>query len=92
MCPTVVGGTSLFFGIIAGNKISNRINKHFSGQDVSRGIRATDFAPHLDDVCLAITLMADKSPVGDIISKFVPIALTVAGVETGTANPQNRVD
>ena len=90
LCPTAVGGTSLFFGILAGNKVSNKINQRMSGQDVSRGIRATDFAPHLDDVCLAITLMADKNPVGDIISKFVPLALTVAGFETGSANPKNR--
>ena len=92
LCPTLVSGTSLFYGILAGNKVSNKINSHVSGQDVSRGIRITDFAPHLDDVCLAITLMASKSPVGDIISKFVPFALTVAGVETGSATPENRAE
>lgn len=92
LCPTLVSGTSLAVGIITGNKVSNKLNEKVHGIKQERGIRATDFAPHLDDVCLAITLMADKSPVGDIISKFVPIALTVAGVETGTANPQNRVD
>ncbi len=85
ICPTIVSGTSLVIGIIAGNKVSNKINEHVHGVKQNRGIRLTDFAPHLDDVCLAITLMADKSPVGDIISKFVPVALTIAGIETGRA-------
>lgn len=87
---TLVSGSSLAAGIITGNRVSNKLNGHFSGEEVDRGIRLTDFAPHLDDVCLAITLMAEKSPFGDIVSKFVPIALTVAGIETGTANPDNR--
>ena len=92
LCPTLVSGTSLAVGIIAGNKVSNKLNEHFSGHKTQRKIRATDFAPHLDDVCLAITLMAEKSLFGDIVSKFVPVALTVAGIETGRANPQNRED
>ncbi|MDO4975408.1 MAG: hypothetical protein Q4E61_03740, partial [Alphaproteobacteria bacterium] len=83
---------SLVAGIIAGNKVSNKLNEHVHGVKQERGIRITDFAPHIDDVCLAITLMADKSPVGDIVSKFVPIALSVAGIETGSANAENRKD
>ena len=90
LCPTVVSGSSLAVGIIAGNKVSNKINEKVHGVKQDRGIRLTDFAPHLDDVCLAITLMADKSPVGDIISKFVPVALTIAGIETGTATKDKR--
>ncbi len=89
-CPTLVSGSSLAAGIITGNKVSNKLNSKIHGEDHSRGIRLTDFAPHLDDVCLAITLMADKSPVGDIISKFVPIALSVAGIETGTAKAPEK--
>lgn len=91
LCPTLVSGISLGAGILAGNKTSNIFNEHVHGVKQERGIRVTDFAPHLDDVCLAITLMADKSPVGDIISKFVPVALSVAGFETGTANQKNRI-
>jgi len=92
LCPTLVSGSSLVVGIITGNKVSNKLNEKVHGVKQERGIRPTDFAPHLDDVCLAITLMADKNPVGDIVSKFVPIALSVAGIETGTANTNNRVD
>ena len=91
LAPTIVSGSSLAGGIILGNKVSNKLNGRFSGEKVDRGVRLTDFAPHLDDVCLAITLMAENSPFGSIVSKFVPVALTVAGIETGTANPENRV-
>lgn len=85
LCPVIVSGTSLAAGIIAGNRVSNKFNEKVHGEKPDRGIRLTDFAPHLDDVCLAITLMAEKSPVGDIISKLVPVALTIAGIETGRA-------
>lgn len=91
LCPTLVSGSSLAAGIIAGNKVSNKLNKHVHGKNHERGIRITDFAPHLDDVCLAFTLMAEKSPLGGIISKFVPVALTVAGIETGTAKNKKHV-
>lgn len=90
LCPTLVSGTSLAAGIIVGNKATNKLNEHLHGVKQERGIRLTDFAPHIDDVCLAITLMAEKSPFGDIVSKFVPVALTVAGIETGSANEENR--
>jgi hypothetical protein len=90
LCPTLISCSSLAAGIIAGNKVSNKLNEHFTGKKTERGIRITDFAPHIDDVCLAITLMASNSPLGDIVSKFVPVALCVAGIETGTANPEKR--
>lgn len=91
LCPTVISGTSLATGIIAGNKVSNAINEKVHGIKADRGIKITDFAPHIDDVCLAITLMAENSPIGSIISKFVPIALTVAGIETGKAKPHHTM-
>ncbi len=84
-CPVVVSGTSLAAGIIAGNKVSNYINEKLHKEKVERKIKATDFAPHVDDVCLAVTLMADKSPLSSFISKLVPFALLVPGLETGNA-------
>lgn len=85
LCPTVISAVSLGTGIIAGNKTSNYINEKVHGIKVDRKIRITDFAPHIDDVCLVVSLMAAKGPIPDIISRLVPIALTVAGIETGTA-------
>lgn len=90
ICPVVVSGSSLAAGIIAGNKVSNYINEKLHKEKVERKIKATDFAPHVDDVCLAVTLMADKSPLSSFISKLVPFALLVPGIETGNAKKHNH--
>lgn len=88
--PVVVSGSSLAAGIIAGNKVSNYINEKLHKEKVERKIKATDFAPHVDDVCLAVTLMAEKSPLSSFISKLVPFALLVPGLETGNAKKHNH--
>lgn len=88
--PVVVSGSSLATGIIAGNKVSNYINEKLHKEKVERKIKATDFAPHVDDVCLAVTLMAEKSPLSSFISKLVPFALLVPGLETGNAKKHNH--
>lgn len=92
ICPVLVSGVSLGAGIIAGNRTSNLINEKVYGEKVERKIKATDFAPHLDDVCLAVTLMAGpQSVIGSVISRFVPAALSVAGNEVGnTKNSDHK--
>lgn len=76
---------SLGAGIVAGNKVSNFINEKVYHKKVDRKIRGTDFAPHVDDLSMAITLMADKSPVSTMITRTVPAFLCVPGIETGKA-------
>lgn len=83
--PVGVTAVALGVGILAGNKVSNFINEKVSGKKTDRNIRPTDFAPHVDDLCLAITLMAPGTPVGEVIAKTVPFFLTVPGYETGIA-------
>ena len=83
--PVGLTAASLGVGIIAGNKVSNFINEKVSGKKVEREIRGTDFAPHVDDLCLAITLMAPGTPVGEVIAKTIPFFLTVPGYQTGIA-------
>ena len=90
LCPVAVSGVSLGSGIIAGNRVSNLINEKVHGEKVERKIKVTDFAPHLDDVCLAVSLMAEKSPVASIISRFVPAALSIAGNEAGNAKAHHH--
>lgn len=87
----LVSGISLGVGIIAGNRFSNFINEKVYGEKVERKIKATDFAPHLDDVCLAVTLMAgERSVLGSVISKFVPAALSVAGNVVGNTKADDH--
>ena len=74
----------LSIGIFLGNKVSNYLNDHIYHKKVDRNIKATDFAPHVDDVCLAASLM-DSGSLGDKIGRVIPLALLVPGYETGTA-------
>lgn len=74
----------LSMGIFLGNKVSNYLNDHIYHKKVDRNIKATDFAPHVDDVCLAASLM-DSGSLGDKIGRVIPLALLVPGYETGIA-------
>lgn len=76
---------SLATGIIVGNRVSNFINEKIYHKKVDRNIKATDFAPHVDDLCLASSLMADGSAFGNIVARFIPAALLIAGNEVGRA-------
>ncbi len=75
---------SLGTGIWTGNKFSNYLNEKVFKKKVERNIKPTDFAPHVDDIGLAVTLMAEKSPLSTFITRTVPAFLCVPGYETGT--------
>lgn len=89
--PVALTAGALGIGIIGGNKVSNFINEKLSGKKVEREIRGTDFAPHVDDLCLAITLMAPGTLVGEVIAKTIPFFLTVPGYQTGIAGEGREV-
>lgn len=72
-------------GIITGNKFSNFINEKVFHKKVERHIKKTDFAPHVDDIGMAVSLMADKSKVSTAITNTVPFFLCVPGIQTGMA-------
>ena len=76
---------SLGIGIIAGNKVSNEINEKIYKMKVERGIKATDFAPHVDDLCMSISMVNEGSTFGSLLGRVIPLALLVPGYETGTA-------
>ena len=71
---------SLAVGIIAGNKVSNEINEKLYHKKVERGIKATDFAPHVDDIGMAVSLMADKSKTASFIQRTVPLFFLGSGM------------
>lgn len=76
---------SLGVGIIAGNKVSNEINERLYHKKVERGIKASDFAPHVDDLCMSISMVNSGSEFGTKLGRIIPLALLVPGYETGTA-------
>jgi hypothetical protein len=75
---------SLSTGIFAGNRVSNYLNEKVFHRKVDRKIKKTDFAPHVDDIGMAVSLMADKSIGASVIQRTVPAFLCVPGYETGT--------
>lgn len=82
-------GVALAAGIKAGSAVTNFINEKLFGQKKHRDIKASDFAPHVDDLCLAITLMGSKdSVVAGSITRSVPLFLTVPGYQVGKAQEQ----
>lgn len=81
-----ITAVALTAGIITGSKITNLINEKCFNQKKHRDIKATDFAPHVDDLCLAVTLMGSKnSPLASTITRTVPLFLTVPGYQVGKA-------
>lgn len=76
---------ALGVGIVAGNKVSNLINEKVYHKKIDRKIKSSDFAPHVDDLSMAVTLMADKSALSTLITRTVPAFLCVPGFETGKA-------
>lgn len=81
---SIVTLVALGAGIFAGNKVSNFINEKVYHKKVERDIKATDFAPHVDDIGIAVSLMADKSKGASIIQRVIPAFLCVPGYQTGT--------
>ena len=72
-------------GIVSGNKVSNFLNEQVFHKKVERKIKKTDFAPHVDDIGMAVSLMADKTKVSSAITNLVPLFLCVPGIQTGMA-------
>jgi len=75
---------ALSVGIFAGNRVSNFLNEKVFHKKVDRNIKASDFAPHVDDIGVAVSLMAEKSKTSSFIQRTVPLFLCVPGYETGT--------
>lgn len=76
--------TALGVGIVAGNRVSNYLNEKVFHKKVERNIKASDFAPHVDDIGIAVSLMAEKSKPASIIQRSIPLFLCVPGYEVGT--------
>ena len=72
-------------GIYLGNKVSNLINEKLYHKKVERNIKTSDFAPHVDDLCMATSMMNKESEFGSKLGRIIPLALLVPGYETGTA-------
>lgn len=75
----------LGIGIYLGNRVSNFINEKIYHKKVERNIKASDFAPHVDDLCMAMSMMNKESVFASKIARVIPLALLVPGYQTGIA-------
>lgn len=75
---------AIFAGIYLANIIMNKIsNRIFKDKSEERGIKSTDFFPHVDDLLASAQYIAPKSEMVQSISRIVPLALMVPGNEIG---------
>lgn len=83
--PKVAGSViGLVSGMYLGNRLSHKINKHvFNKKEDDRPVKLKDFSAHIDDICLAATFVAQGNPLTKAVSRIIPLALCVAGNETG---------
>ena len=87
--PKAVGGiTGLFAGVYSANIIANKINEKVFNRGKGRPVQASDFSAHLDDFCVAAQQIHDGKFV-HAVSRFVPIALMIAGNEVGNTSTAN---
>lgn len=82
--PACVGAAvGLATGIILGNKVSNKINDKIFHRKDNRPIEITDMSAHVDDMCMAATLVAPNNILTKTVSRIIPVALSIPGYETG---------
>lgn len=83
--PQVFVTTALLgIGLFVGNKVANFINNFIFERRENRKLRFSDLSGHVDDVCLATTLVARGTNLGEKIARFIPPALIVPGYVAGT--------
>lgn len=75
---------ALVTGVFTGNKVSNLLNEKVFHKKVEREVKGSDFAPHVDDIGMAVSLMAEKSKTASFIQRIVPLFLCVPGYQVGT--------
>jgi len=74
---------ALAISIKVGNWVANKISQKVFNVHDQRKIEIGDFSGHLDDICLATMLISPDNKFGQIAGKIIPVALLVAGYESG---------
>lgn len=80
-------GGILVSAILVGNRVANHLNSDIFDINDDRKLKVTDMLPHIDDVCMALSLMFGDTP----ISKAIPAALMIAGYSVGTAQEKPHI-
>ena len=70
-------------GIVAGNKLANKLNQIIFHKKDNRPVELTDMSAHLDDICMTSQYIVKDNILTKCASRFIPIALLVPGCEIG---------
>jgi len=77
--------TGLGVGMLIGNKLSHVINNKLFGEKEDRPVSIKDLCAHTDDMCEMASFISTTNPVIHGISRIIPIAMMVPGLETAKA-------
>ena len=72
-------------GMLIGNRISHAINNKLFGEKEDRPVSIKDLCAHTDDMCEIASFISTTNPVVHAVSRVIPIAMMVPGLETAKA-------
>lgn len=75
---------SLVTGMEIGNKIFNKISDKIFHEKEKREVKPSDYSAHIDDMCMASSLIFKGPQVQQITNKLLPLSFLIAGFQTGT--------
>ena len=73
----------IFTGVYVANILMNKLGNLLFRNKNERGVKATDFSAHVDDMVVAASYISDNKYVHSI-ARIVPLALMIPGYEVGT--------
>lgn len=79
----VFGFGSLIAGVVAGNTLSQEINKQIFKENYYRKLNWKDWALQFDNVCLVTSISNAGTNVAKLASKLIPVAHIAPGYLTG---------
>ena len=77
------GFVGLVAGVVAGNRISRKMNSHIFKEDEYRKLNWKDWAMQSDNVCLVASVSNAGTALAKAASGFIPLAHLAPGYQTG---------
>ena len=72
-------------GMHLGHEIMTKVNNKLFKEEVKKDIEAKDYLVHLDDLCVATSLIfKDTEKISRVTNKILPISFILSGIKTGT--------
>jgi len=86
--PQAIGATAgLFTGVFLSNILMNSLSDAVFKTNKKRPVKLSDFSAHIDDMLMAASFVSD-APLIQKLARIIPVALIIAGYETGIQKVQ----